>query len=97
MRRRERVLSCLAIVASFVGGMGLLLLSIFDTKRHPSLHRVFLLVFIVGVGFSAIFTIAEVNSPSYTLTERCRLSRFLSTAGSAKTSLSFASSKQPTS
>lgn len=59
MRRRERVLSCLAIIASFIGGMGLLLLSIFDTKRHPSLHRVFLLVFILGVGFSALFTIAE--------------------------------------
>ncbi|EKM58228.1 uncharacterized protein PHACADRAFT_252400 [Phanerochaete carnosa HHB-10118-sp] len=59
MRRRERVLSILAIIASFIGGMGLLLLSIFDTKRHPSLHRVFLLVFIVGVGLSALFTIAE--------------------------------------
>ncbi|KIP05039.1 hypothetical protein PHLGIDRAFT_108804 [Phlebiopsis gigantea 11061_1 CR5-6] len=59
MRRRERVLSILAIVGSFIGGCGLILLSIFDTKRHPSLHRVFLLVFIVGVGLSAIFSVLE--------------------------------------
>lgn len=61
MRRRERVLACFAILGSFIGGLGLLLLSIFDTRRFPSLHRVFLLVFIVGVGLSAIFTIIEVR------------------------------------
>ncbi len=60
MRRRERVFSCLAILGSFIGGCGLILLSIFDTKRHPTLHRVFLLVFIVGVALSAIFTVVEV-------------------------------------
>ncbi|KAI0714304.1 Frag1/DRAM/Sfk1 family-domain-containing protein [Cerioporus squamosus] len=59
MRKRERVLSTLAILGSFIGGCGLILLSIFDTKRFTSLHRVFLLVFIVGVGLSAIFTVAE--------------------------------------
>ncbi|TFK94035.1 hypothetical protein K466DRAFT_510385 [Polyporus arcularius HHB13444] len=59
MRRRERVFSSLAILSSFIGACGLILLSIFDTKRHTSLHRVFLLVFIVGVGLSAIFTIVE--------------------------------------
>ena len=61
MRRRERVLSSLAIAGAFIGGCGLILLSIFDTKRHPSLHRVFLLVFILGVGLSAIFTVIEVR------------------------------------
>lgn len=60
MRRRERVLSTLAIIGSFIGGCGLILLSIFDTKRHTNLHRLFLLIFIVGVGLSAIFTIMEV-------------------------------------
>ncbi|THH31422.1 hypothetical protein EUX98_g2739 [Antrodiella citrinella] len=59
MRRREQVFSSLAILGSFIGGAGLILLSIFDTERHPSLHRVFLLVFILGVGLSAIFTIIE--------------------------------------
>ena len=61
MRRRERVFACLAILGAFIGGCGLILLSIFDTKRHTSLHRVFLLVFIVGVGLSAIFTVVEVR------------------------------------
>ena len=62
MRRRERVLSILAIIGSFIGGCGLILLSVFDTKRHPSLHRVFLLIFILGVGLSAIFSVMEVGS-----------------------------------
>eukprot|EP00914_Ancora_sagittata_P023203 GHVO01045950.1.p1 GENE.GHVO01045950.1~~GHVO01045950.1.p1 ORF type:complete len:128 (+),score=6.66 GHVO01045950.1:347-730(+) len=59
MRKRERVYSTLAIIGSFIGGAGLILLSVFDTKRHPRLHDGFLLVFIVGVALSAIFTIAE--------------------------------------
>jgi hypothetical protein len=61
LRKRERILGSLAVFGSFIGGLGLILLSIFDTKRHPSLHRVFLLVFIVGVAISAIFTIIEVQ------------------------------------
>ena len=61
MRRRERVFSSLAILGSFIGGAGLILLSIFDTARHQSLHRVFLLLFIIGVGLSAVFTIIEVR------------------------------------
>ncbi|KAI0687656.1 Frag1/DRAM/Sfk1 family-domain-containing protein [Cytidiella melzeri] len=73
MRRRERVLSCLAILGSFIGGAGLILLSIFDTKRHPSLHRVFLLVFIVGVGLSAIFTVIEYRWISKDFTELRKL------------------------
>ena len=64
MRRRERILSTLAILGSIIGGAGLILLSIFDTKRHHSAHRIFLLVFIVGVALSAIFTIAEVRRQS---------------------------------
>ena len=60
MRKREFAFSYLAILGSVIGGAGLILLSCFDTKRHPSLHRVFLLVFIVGVALSALFTIAEV-------------------------------------
>lgn len=62
MRMRERVFGSLAVLGSFIGGCGLILLSIFDTKRHPTIHRVFLLIFIVGVALSAIFTIIEVNS-----------------------------------
>lgn len=68
MRRRERVLSSLAILGSFIGGCGLILLSIFDTKRYTNPHRLFLLIFIVGVGLSAIFTILQVRSHTYSLT-----------------------------
>ncbi|EIN03782.1 hypothetical protein PUNSTDRAFT_139307 [Punctularia strigosozonata HHB-11173 SS5] len=59
MRRREKVFNWLAVLGAFIGGAGLILLTIFDTKRHTSLHRVFLLVFMVGVALSAIFTILE--------------------------------------
>ena len=52
-----------AIFWSFVGGVGLILLSIFDTKRHERLHRVFLLIFVLGVALSAIFTVIEVRFP----------------------------------
>ena len=69
MRRRERILSTLAILGSIIGGAGLILLSVFDTKRHHSLHRIFLLVFIIGVALSAIFTIAEVREQSMTCFE----------------------------
>jgi len=59
MRRRERIFGGLAILGSFIGGCALILLSVFDTERHPSLHRLFLLIFIIGVGLSAVFTVAE--------------------------------------
>ncbi|KAH7928054.1 hypothetical protein BV22DRAFT_226996 [Leucogyrophana mollusca] len=59
MRKRERVLSSLAIFGSFIGMWGLVLLSGFDTKRYPSAHRFFLLLFMLGVAISALFTILE--------------------------------------
>lgn len=59
MRTRERVFGTLAVFGSFIGGSGLILLSIFDTKRFSSLHRLFLLIFMIGVALSAIFTIVE--------------------------------------
>lgn len=67
MRKRERVMSTLAILGAVLGGVGLILLSIFDTKRHPKAHRGFLLIFVVGTALSAIFTVVEVCDPSVTL------------------------------
>ncbi|KAF4613984.1 hypothetical protein D9613_007632 [Agrocybe pediades] len=58
-RKRELVLSYLAIVGSIIGAVGLLFLSIFDTKRFSRAHRVFLLIFMLGVALSAIFTILQ--------------------------------------
>lgn len=65
IRQREKILGIFAIVGSFIGGLGLILLSIFDTGRFRSTHRAFLLVFIIGVALSAIFTVLEVGRPIY--------------------------------
>ncbi|KAK4995879.1 hypothetical protein LTR66_004389 [Elasticomyces elasticus] len=53
------VLSAFAIVAAVAGAAGLILLSIFDTLRHPHLHDIFLIVFIAGYIISAVFICAE--------------------------------------
>lgn len=55
----EKVLSGLTIVFAIIGTAGLILLSIFDTLRHPRLHDIFLLLFIAGYIISAIFICAE--------------------------------------
>ncbi|KAK4193002.1 Frag1/DRAM/Sfk1 family-domain-containing protein [Podospora australis] len=51
----EKVLAGLTIIFAIIGTAGLILLSIFDTARHPKLHNVFLLFFIAGYVLSAIF------------------------------------------
>ncbi|KAF3929121.1 hypothetical protein ABW20_dc0109287 [Dactylellina cionopaga] len=55
----QRIFSIVAIIGALVGGIGLILLSIFDTKRHTKLHRVFLGVFCGGVLVSALGTVVE--------------------------------------
>jgi len=55
----QKVLSVLSIIAAIVGAAGLILLSIFDTLRHPHLHDIFLCLFIGGYIVSAIFICAE--------------------------------------
>lgn len=42
----EKILSVLAILASIAGALGLILLSIFDTYRHPKMHDRCLIVFL---------------------------------------------------
>jgi hypothetical protein len=46
-------------VFALIGTAGLILLSIFDTLRHPKLHDVFLLLFIAGYVISAVFICTE--------------------------------------
>jgi hypothetical protein len=55
----QKVLSILSIVFAMIGGAGIILLSIFDTYRHNTLHNIFLLFFIAGYVISAIFVCAE--------------------------------------
>jgi len=51
----EKVLSGLSLGFALIGTLGLILLSIFDTLRHHTLHDIFLLLFIAGYVISAIF------------------------------------------
>lgn len=51
----EKVLSALCIFFAIVGTIGLTFLSGFDTARYPRAHDIFLLFFIAGYLFSAIF------------------------------------------
>lgn len=60
-RRGVRWLSYLSIASAFVGALGLILLSGFDTLRYPTEHDAFLAVFIIGVILSALFTIVEYS------------------------------------
>ncbi|KEF63079.1 uncharacterized protein A1O9_01055 [Exophiala aquamarina CBS 119918] len=55
----QKVLSMLAIISAVGGSAGLILLSIFDTYRHPHLHDGFLLLFLGGYILSAIFICAS--------------------------------------
>lgn len=57
--RGEKALAILTILFAVLGTAGLILLSIFDTKRHHQLHYIFLLLFIVGYLLSAICTCWE--------------------------------------
>ncbi|QDS72721.1 hypothetical protein FKW77_003683 [Venturia effusa] len=50
----QKFLSVLTIFFSIVGGVGLILLTIFDNLRHNTLHNVFLVVFIAGYILTAI-------------------------------------------
>jgi hypothetical protein len=47
------------MASAALGTAGLILLSIFDTLRHPTLHDIFLLLFMAGYIFSAIFVCVE--------------------------------------
>lgn len=51
----EKALSALSIFFAGVGTIGLTFLSGFDTARHPRLHDIFLLLFILGYLLSAVF------------------------------------------
>jgi Frag1/DRAM/Sfk1 family len=55
----QKVLSGFAIAFAICGSLGLILLSIFDTYRHSTVHDGCLLLFIGGYIISAIFLCAE--------------------------------------
>ncbi|KAJ5172313.1 hypothetical protein N7492_004906 [Penicillium capsulatum] len=48
-----------SLVFAVAGALGLILLSIFDTKHHPNLHDAFLVLFIAAYIISAVLICAE--------------------------------------
>ncbi|KFA69275.1 hypothetical protein S40285_09377 [Stachybotrys chlorohalonatus IBT 40285] len=70
--RREKVFSGISIFFAFVGTVGLILLAVFDTRSHPTLHLMCLGLFILGYIVSAIFICWEyrrlgVNNREYSI------------------------------
>jgi len=57
--RLQRFLAGASIFFALLGAVGLILLSIFDTKRHKTLHDLFLAFFIGGYVISAVFILIE--------------------------------------
>ncbi|KAF2684953.1 hypothetical protein K458DRAFT_244307, partial [Lentithecium fluviatile CBS 122367] len=51
----QKIYSGISIVAAIAGGVGLILLTIFDCVNHNRLHNIFLAIFIIGYIVSAIF------------------------------------------
>lgn len=51
----EKVLVALSILFATVGTVGLICLSVYDTVDHPTLHNLFLMLFIGGYLLSAVF------------------------------------------
>ncbi|KAI9455500.1 Frag1/DRAM/Sfk1 family-domain-containing protein [Boletus coccyginus] len=75
LRRREHVFGRLAIVGAVIAMLGLACLSGFDLGRYPTTHMVFLLVFLVGVSLSAIFTVIEFRWLAHDFAEIEKLKR----------------------
>ncbi|CRG87943.1 Dynein heavy chain, cytoplasmic [Talaromyces islandicus] len=57
--RFDKICSIISLFFAVAGAAGLILLTIFDTVRHPSMHRAFLGLFIGGYLLSAIFICLE--------------------------------------
>jgi len=60
-RTSHKILSGFAMFFSLAGAAGFILLSIFDTRRHRSLHDAFIGLFIGGYVICAFFVCAEYN------------------------------------
>lgn len=75
LHKRERILSRLAIVGAFIAMLGLALLSGFDLGQYPTEHMIFLLVFMIGVSLSAIFTVIEFHWLAHDYAEVEKLKR----------------------
>lgn len=75
IRRREAWWDLAAVIFGTIGAIALILLSCFDAFNHSTLHWSFTLVFIVGVGLSAICQTCEVAYLSKDHPDRAHLRR----------------------
>ncbi|KAI9885898.1 MAG: hypothetical protein M1823_002323 [Watsoniomyces obsoletus] len=57
--KSEKVLVVLSLGCALMGTVSLILLTIFDTQNHSRLHRLFLLLYLLGFVLSAVFICAE--------------------------------------
>lgn len=75
-RKREKVFAGLAIGFAIIGQLGILFVSIFNTRNFHKTHIGMLCVFIVGLGVSSLFFIWELLllDRSYTNVARLRKS-----------------------
>ncbi|KAJ5085665.1 hypothetical protein N7532_010436 [Penicillium argentinense] len=55
----DKICAVASIFFAIAGALGLILLSVFDTVRHPMMHDGFLVMFLVGYVISAILICAE--------------------------------------
>lgn len=72
-RRREKALAALSIVFGTIGQLGILFVSIFNTRDYSDVHVAMLVVFIVGVGISALLFTAELALLDRAYKEQSRL------------------------
>lgn len=70
MHSIEKGLDWASIISGAAGAAGLVLLAVFDTARHPALHSTFLLVFMLGIVCSALFTTLEYRRLGKAFIER---------------------------
>jgi hypothetical protein len=78
-RRLEKVFAGFSIAFGIIGQLGILFVSIFNTEAFHNVHIAMLVVFIVGVGISALFMVAELAmlDRSYPDVHRLRVSYVL--------------------
>lgn len=61
VRRIERVAAALSVIFAFICALGCILLTIFDTFNHSTLHWTFAIIFFVALLLSGLFNMIELG------------------------------------
>ncbi|VVT51821.1 uncharacterized protein SAPINGB_P003224 [Magnusiomyces paraingens] len=73
LRRREKLFAAIAIILSIPGQVGIILVAVFNTVKHHTLHFSMLIMFLVCTGVSVLFTILEFGFLDYSYAHARRL------------------------